>query len=337
MIYRSTIARQPNQFRHTLEVVGTQLRDLDLAPFEKGTVVVTGIGASYEAAGVAAGELQRRGRRANTWRAVDLMEPGDPGDAIIVFSVGGRSIEPIAALTIHSTLPSLAITSGGNDPLSRTASAALRFESGPDSLPSSTGYTGSLLAGGLLIDALCGEDSFNWNDIPLIASEVLETSAKKMARIGEMFHDQRAIDCVGAISALGTAGEACLLIREAARVPTGVADTLHYLHGPMESMDQATGILIFGDGREVRLAQELAEIGCAVLLVTASESPQDAKNLAVVKVPSLQNRVARSIVDILPAQLLAAELSDAAGLTDAQFRYSQNDTKVTMDESEPRV
>ncbi|RVD24974.1 hypothetical protein EN780_34775 [Mesorhizobium sp. M4B.F.Ca.ET.089.01.1.1] len=102
-------------------------------------------------------------------------------------------------------------------------------------------------------------------------------------------------------------------------------------------MDQATGILIFGDGREVRLAQELAEIGCAVLLVTASESPQDAKNLAVVKVPSLQNRVARSIVDILPAQLLAAELSDAAGLTDAQFRYSQNDTKVTMDESEPRV
>ncbi|TIP81688.1 MAG: glucosamine--fructose-6-phosphate aminotransferase, partial [Mesorhizobium sp.] len=181
MIYRSTIARQPNQFRHTLEVVGTQLRDLDLAPFEKGTVVVTGIGASYEAAGVVAGELQRRGRRANTWRAVDLMEPGDPGDAIIVFSVGGRSIEPIAALTIHST-----ITSGGNDPLSRTASAALRFESGPDSLPSSTGYTGSLLAGGLLIDALCGEDSFNWNDIPLIASEVLETSAKKMARIGEM-------------------------------------------------------------------------------------------------------------------------------------------------------
>ncbi|MER9971213.1 glucosamine--fructose-6-phosphate aminotransferase [Mesorhizobium sp. M0060] len=337
MIYRSAIARQPDQFRHALEVVQPQLRKLDLSQFKKGTLVVTGIGASYEAAAVVTGELQRRGRRANTWRAVDLVEPGDPGDSIIVLSVGGRSVEPIAALNVHSQLPSLAITNEGNDPLSRAASTAIRFESGLDSLPSSTGYTGSLLAGGLLVDALGGGESFNWNDIPHIASEVLKTSAKKMARAGEMFRDQRAIDCVGAISAFGTAGEACLLIREAVRVPAGASDTLHYLHGPMESMDQATGILIFGDGREVRLAQELAEIGCAVLLVTASELPRDHKGLTVVKVPPLQNRVARAIVDILPTQLLAAELSDAAGLTDVPFRYSQTDTKVAMDEAETRI
>jgi glucosamine--fructose-6-phosphate aminotransferase (isomerizing) len=47
------------------------------------------------------------------------------------------------------------------------------------------------------------------------------------------------------------------------------------------------------------------------------------------RVPAESNRIARGILDILPAQLLAAELSDAAGLTDAKFRYPQTDTKLT--------
>jgi|GEM_PF-4323430 len=34
------------------------------------------------------------------------------------------------------------------------------------------------------------------------------------------------------------------------------------------------------------------------------------------------------MIDTLLAQLLAAELSDAAGLTDAKFRYPQKDTKL---------
>jgi glucosamine--fructose-6-phosphate aminotransferase (isomerizing) len=36
----------------------------------------------------------------------------------------------------------------------------------------------------------------------------------------------------------------------------------------------------------------------------------------------------QAILDILPAQLLAAELSDAASLTDTKFRYRMSETKV---------
>ncbi|MBA1142323.1 SIS domain-containing protein [Mesorhizobium neociceri] len=328
MSYRSTISRQPKQFSHISEVVSAQLRNFDCAPFREGSLVLTGIGASYEAAVVVAGELQRRGKRAAPWRAVDLMEPGNPGDAIIAFSAGGRSIEPISAIRSHANLPSVAITSEGNDPLSRTASASLRFECGPDALPSATGYTGSVMAGGLLVDALCDGGEFDWKDMPSIAADVLDSSSKKMQAALEIFRNRRAIDSVGALSGFGTAGEACLLLREAARIPTGREDTLHYLHGPMESMDEKTGVVIFGDAREIKLAHDLAEIGCSVLLVTADNAVDDRRNLVVVKVPDLKNRAARSIVDILPAQLLAAELSDAAGLTDTPFRYSQSDTKV---------
>jgi glucosamine--fructose-6-phosphate aminotransferase (isomerizing) len=96
----------------------------------------------------------------------------------------------------------------------------------------------------------------------------------------------------------------------------------------MESMDKTTGVVVFGDGREVPMAQQLQEIGCPVVLVTTNPEIEDGDLLTVLKVPQQENRIARGILDILSAQLLAAELSDAAGLTDTKFRYPQTDTKI---------
>ena len=48
----------------------------------------------------------------------------------------------------------------------------------------------------------------------------------------------------------------------------------------------------------------------------------------MVHVPACDDLVLRGIIDIFTAQLLAAELSDAAGLTDVKFRYKQSDTKI---------
>jgi glucosamine--fructose-6-phosphate aminotransferase (isomerizing) len=52
-----------------------------------------------------------------------------------------------------------------------------------------------------------------------------------------------------------------------------------------------------------------------------------------VKVPKADNLIAQGILDILTAQLFAAELSDAAGLTDTKFRYRMSDTKVPVPEA----
>ncbi len=251
----------------------------------------------------------------------------DPADAIIALSAGGRSIEPVTALRNHADVFSLAVTSESANPLAETARGALSFKSGADATPSSTGYTATLLAAGMLSDALHG-NSADWARIPLLAEQILNETATKMQRVGSIFKERRAIDCVGAVSSLGTAGEAGLLIREAARIPASATDTLHYLHGPMEPMDAMTGVVIFGDGRELKLAQDMADLGCAVLLVTGNADITDEGNLTVVRVPAFENYIARAILDILPAQLLAAELSDAAGLTDTKFRYRQSDTKI---------
>ncbi|MDB5523995.1 MAG: sugar isomerase protein [Rhizobium sp.] len=327
MTYRSTIARQPESLADSFVTARTELEGIDLTAFKSGLIGITGIGASFAAATVVAGELIRRGRRAVPLRPADMLG-GNIADGFIALSHRGRSVETVDALNANPAAAKLAITKDPESPLAVAAGLHVMINNGSDATPSSTGYTGTLAVAGLLVDRLCGATATDWNDLPNVAADVLERSSHKMSRIGALFKNRRAIDCVGAGASLGTADGASLLIREAARVPAAPSDTRHYLHGPMESMDGTTGVVIFGDGREVEMARQLQDIGCPVLLVTANEGIEEGPLLTVMQIPQQESLIARGILDVLTAQLLAAELSDAAGLTDTKFRYPQTDTKI---------
>ncbi|RAL99444.1 SIS domain-containing protein [Agrobacterium sp. MS2] len=327
MSYRSTIARQPESLADSFSAASAEVQGLDLSAFGSGLIGITGIGASYAAATVVAGELTRRGRRAFPLRQVDMMG-GDAADAIIALSHRGRSVETVDALNANSKAAKLAITKDPESPLAKAAGLHAMINNGSDATPSSTGYTGTLAVAGLVVDKICGGSSADWNTIPKLAAQVLADAGSKLERLGELFRDRRAIDCVGAGASLGTADGASLLIREASRIPAGPSETRHNLHGPMESMDSKTGVVVFGDGRELQMARQLEELGCPVLLVTANPEIRDGSLLTVMRVPAQENLIARAILDILTAQLLAAQLSDAAGLTDTKFRYPQTDTSI---------
>jgi glucosamine--fructose-6-phosphate aminotransferase (isomerizing) len=330
--YRAAIARQPEALADCIAAARSGLARLDLDPFATGVLGVTGIGASFAAATVIAGELARRGRRAFPVRCADLAggSPmgGGQADGIIALSHRGRSVETVEALRANPAAARLAITRDPESPVAKAAGRHLRIDSGADATPSGTGYTGALAVAGLLVDRLCGADSAAWERLPEAARSMLRAIESKGARLRERFAGRRAIDCVGAGASLGTADEASLLVREAARIPAAASETRHYLHGPMEAMDASTGVLLFGEGREVEIARQLQGIGCPVLLVTARGDVAEGPLLTVIAVPPQEDRIARAILDILAAQLLAAALSDEAGLTDARFRYPQADTQV---------
>jgi glucosamine--fructose-6-phosphate aminotransferase (isomerizing) len=326
MSYRATIARQPQSLADSIAAAKAELATLDVVGLRSGVLAVTGIGASFAAATVIAGELLHRGRRAFPVRCVDLAGRG-LADGIIALSHRGRSVETVEALAANEASVRLAITKDPESPLAKAAGRHLAIDNGSDSTPSSTGYTGTLVAAGLLVDRLCGGRT-DWDGLPELAATVLQAAAGKMATLRQTFADRCAIDCLGAGSSLGTADEASLLIREAARIPAGPSETRHYLHGPMEAMDAASGVVIFGDGREVEMARQLQDIGCPALLVTTRTDVAEGGLLTVMTVPAQESRIAQGILDILTAQLLAAELSDAAGLTDTKFRYPQSDTKI---------
>jgi len=326
MSYRATIARQPQSLADSIATAKSELTTLDLTPLKSGMIAVTGIGASFAAATVVSAELIRQGRRAFPVRCSDL-NGGGLADCVVALSHRGTSVETVEALTANPGAVKLALTKDPESPLARAAGRHLTINNGSDATPSSTGYTGTLVTAGLMVDRLCNGET-DWERLPIQASEVLQAAAAKMAKLRRTFADRRAIDCVGAGPALGTADEASLLIREAARIPASPSEMRHYLHGPMEAIDAATGVVIFGNGREIEIVRQLQVIGCPALLVTTRADVAEGPLLTVVSVSAHENVIAQGILDILTAQLLAAELSDAAGLTDTKFRYPQTDTKI---------
>ncbi|WP_102957654.1 SIS domain-containing protein [Mangrovicella endophytica] len=327
MSYRSTIARQTESLADSLKAAQDEIAGQNLSALGNGLIAVTGIGASFAAAVVVAGELQRRGKRAFAIRSGEMMDGLDLADTVVALSHRGRSVETVEALRRLPKARSIAITNDPASPLAEAATHHVRLANGSDATPSSTGYTATLLAAGLVCDAITGV-SEDWSGVPGLASSVLAAAGEKMGRLDKLFAKRRAIDCVGTGSALGTADGASLLIREAARIPASAYETRHYLHGPMESMDETTGVVLFGRGREVELARNLEAIGCPSLLVTSDAAITDGDTLTVIRVPAFENRVMQGLADIFAPQLLAATLSDAAGLTDVKFRYRQNDTKI---------
>jgi glucosamine--fructose-6-phosphate aminotransferase (isomerizing) len=96
----------------------------------------------------------------------------------------------------------------------------------------------------------------------------------------------------------------------------------------MEPNDGESGVILFGSGREVQLARDLAGFGIRTLLITGRSDVGEAKNLVVIEVPAFSAGIGDAILQAIPAQLFIATLSEEAGLPVCEFRYRQTDTKL---------
>jgi glucosamine--fructose-6-phosphate aminotransferase (isomerizing) len=326
--FRDAIALQPAALAACLEAVSTQLKTIDVAPIAKGTTVLAGIGASLYAAIVAAAQMRGQGLRAFALAATDLYDPSvDAGDAYIALSASGRSVEPAKAMELRPHAVTYGIAKADGTPLSKAVRHAIATNSGIDSSPNTTSYLGSLLAAALIADKAGRSSDTDWAALPAAVQALLTRVRPQADEAARMLAGRKAIDCVGAGRAYGTAGYAALLIREAARIPAQEWDTLNFLHGPMEPDDSATGVILFGNGREVRLAQDLAGFGIPAVLVTGrGVAPAD--KLAVIDVPAFSGGIGDAILHAVAAQFLIATLSEEAGLPVCEFRHRQTDTKL---------
>jgi fructoselysine-6-P-deglycase FrlB-like protein len=110
------------------------------------------------------------------------------------------------------------------------------------------------------------------------------------------------------------------------RIPAAYTDTLQYLHGPLEVAEPGRGCIIFGSGREIRLAEDLASYGMAVLLITEA-AMERRRNLVVFRTPEMPAALA-PVIQILPVQLLTHRMARSRGLSADGFRHEQDDTKL---------
>lgn len=326
--YREAIALQPAVLKTCFEAVSKRLETLDLEPVKNGPTVLVGIGASLYAAVVAAAQMRAQGIRAFALPGTDLYDPSiDAGAAYIAFSASGRSEEPARAMELRPAAQTYGIAKADGTPLSRVVKHMIATESGADSGPNTTSYLCSLLSAALVADKAGRPSGTNWTGISLRAEAALKDTRAQADKAARLLAGKKSIDCVGAGTALGTAGYAALLIREAVRVAAQDWDTLNFLHGPMEPNEKDSGVLLFGNGREVKLAQDLAAYGIPSVLVTSRTDVADADNLVAIHVPAFSQGIGDAILQALPAQLLIATLSEDAGLPVCEFRYRQTDTK----------
>jgi fructoselysine-6-P-deglycase FrlB-like protein len=328
--YYKVVDSQPSALEHAAGVVCEQLGQLDLGPWRQGTFGYVAMGASSHAGYAVVNRLARFGRRAvnvEASRLVGLGAGADIADSYLFVSESGRSPEPIEAAGLVTAGARLALTNVPEGPLSSAVDDVIALGAGPDSYVYTIGYTATLQACGLLARALDGAaDGEDWQRVPELAADTLAGCAAGAVRAASALIRASSIDVVGSGASYASAAEAALLLRESTRIAAAAHETYQYLHGSMESLTGSSGCLLFGAGREVRLARYLAGAGVPTVLVTTAEVDAE-PNLLVVTLPDAAP-LSRAVLEILPAQLLAGELARYRGLAIDSFRYQQDDTKL---------
>lgn len=327
MRFPDGIAAQPDVLARSAKALREALPDVP-APRNGDLLALVGIGASEYAARSAAPVWREQGLRAFAVAASELQDGGPAvADVYLALSESGRSAETVAAMSALAGAARVGLTNIPDSPLRGVVDHLLCLDSGPDSPVYTTGYTATLQALGLIGESWSGR-STDWSVLPELAARVLEAAAPVVAGISTDFEQARVIDVVASGASSASCGEGALLLRESARVLTAAHETYNYLHGPMEPLDRETACLVIGDGREVRLAQDVSSLGCPTLLVTSRDDVPARDNLTVLRLPQAPSPLALAVLQILPVQLLGWSIASRRGLAVDGFRYHQADTKL---------
>ncbi|MGV1792709.1 SIS domain-containing protein [Rhizobium sp. A37_96] len=321
-------ATQADALSHAVAALAEDIRVLQGRNFLQGPgPIFLGIGASFAASASAVWTLRSRG--IHSWRLNagehPLPFPVTPHPLVGV-SQSGKSSETLAALQTVDQRLRLSVVNAQNSPIETISAAHLSLGNIPDSYASTIGYTATVAALGMLAEAWdAGEIDSTWLQLSDAFRVVEKTLASRIGALIAPLQDAHYVDCVGSAASAGSAEVGALLLREIARIPSTGMATRQYLHGAMESAGRGVHI-IFGEEREVQLAQKLARAGHDVILASPLDICEE-NHLAHVAVPSL-SPAQRPIVEALVMQTLAVETAIARGLDPDAFVFENNDTKV---------
>ncbi|MCW3844965.1 SIS domain-containing protein [Micromonospora yasonensis] len=293
-----------------------------------GSLSAFGMGASGHAAAAFAAVLRADGLPVTSASAADLQGgiPRGLAAAYVGVSQSGRSRETVEALAAVPAGPAvrLALTNHPDSPLGVLADTVVPLGCAEDTDVSTLSYTATLQALGLLAERMSGRCRTDWELLPDLAAEVLDGDGEPLAAA---LADAGCVDVVASGVRLATAGAAALLLREAAHLPTASFTVREYLHGPVEAAGPGRVALLFGAGRALALALDLARFGTRVVLVSGADADLPRHdNLLVVRLPPVAG-LGGCVLDILPVQLAAYVLARRAGRP-IELRHMPADTKL---------
>jgi len=334
MDYTYAVPTQPDTLIASRRQVTAGLAELELAAWRSGCITLAAIGASSHAGHVFAHRMTVAGRRVHTVDAGEVADYGpnaDLADSYLLITEGGRSRETIEAATLLAGRPRLALTNVPHAPIGSVVDAVLELGHGEDSHVYTVGYTATVQALGLLAEQLTGRsDGDNWNALPGVVAALLTSCRQRINEVAVALTGVNVIDVVGSGAALSAVLETAMMLREGPRIFAAGFQTHQYLHGPIESQRAGAACVLFGGEREIALSRFAARRAItSVLITTVQEATQieNEPNLHVITIPSLAP-FSTAVAQIIPVQLLVAELAAARDINLDEFLYDQADTKV---------
>lgn len=332
--FAEAVAQQPDWMRKAASLAQAACDTRTITPWRPDeTVAVVGMGSSTNAGTVFVEALRGVGQRAvNIDASAVANYPVGfcPADHVIVISESGRSPEPIAAVKRMGVVP-IVITNDLESPVAQLSDFIVYLGGFADSGVYTIGYTTTLVAlavvaqaHGVPVDTGFGSDNSSPELMVGAAANILDNAATLATGNAKTLDKASFLDIVGQGVSLGSAQAAALLFRESCGLATAAHQTIQYLHGPMECCQPNGAVLIFGNGRESALAEQLRDAGITVIQYAHyAERYIDGHKELAGDFPS-------AVAEIVLAQVIAVELAKLRGRRVGQFRFEQLDTKLPV-------
>jgi glucosamine--fructose-6-phosphate aminotransferase (isomerizing) len=324
------LSQQPQAFRGMLESYTANCSVFDL-PDCQGRIILTGMGASFHAAWIAAIHLNHWGVPAMAMEATNLCNYAPAllrqAGTLVYISQSGTSGEvPVLLDLLDNKNYLVAVTNNPESELARKAQVLLPMLAGEEELIASKTYINTLAILWLLARRAGG--AFDGSETDTLYSlagriESIIRSAPVLAdRLVDTFDVNQPLNFLGHGPHAVTARQAAMMLSEWSKVPALNAGIGAYRHGFIEAVKAGSGALVFaapGGTSEsaIALARELQCYNVRVLLSengllrAPDESPARLEPLDEFLSP---------VLDILPVQLYTEALQRALGF-EPGFRY----------------
>jgi glucosamine--fructose-6-phosphate aminotransferase (isomerizing) len=346
--FRAEIAGQPDAIRRAAASLPLQREafgGLADAARRARTIVLTGMGSSYDALYPCVAALAARGVPAVMVDAAELIHFRrgllDADALVVAVSQSGESAEVVrlAEDVAEASRPTIvSVTNDLANTLAVRADIALDTLAGSELGPSTMTFAASLVVLAAVTRVMAGEP------VERAVADV-RAEAERAAAAGERLLDddglpgrvegwlgrRSVIVLLGRGPARAAAEMGSLTLKEAAGLPAESLQTAQFRHGPLELAGPDLAAIVVATepqthDLDVGLAAELLSAGAAVLLVTADgDGPSGVLRVGIGSLGSMLSPA----IAIVPAQLLAWRLAIERGRSPGSFTRA---SKVTTHE-----
>ncbi|MCQ4042853.1 SIS domain-containing protein [Streptantibioticus rubrisoli] len=211
----------------------------------------------------------------------------------------------------------LAVTNNADSPLAEVSEFHIDVLAGPEkALPATKTYTAELLALYLFVEGLRGGDGSAAEVLPELAQQILDRQAEvKQLAARYRFAERLVLTSRG--YGYPTAKEAALKLMETSYIPALSFSGADLLHGPLAMVDNVSPVIaIVTEGKGGQALQPVLDRlrgRGADLVVIGNQAQVDAASAGFVLPTSGVAEEVQPILEIIPLQMLAYEVTIARG------------------------